>query len=257
MVQQDQIVIDFPENNVQANFHQAKAAFDLAEQTLERIQRLFETGGISQQELDGAETQFKVAQANWDAVQQAVHVQAPFRGMITDMNVREFQRVTPGDYLFTVAQLTRMHGRIWVNEDDIHSINRNSRATFIWNNVERPARITNIALSKNRDFNAFAVDIEIDNADYAIRSGVTGTAIVYIYENPRAIVVPMNIVQRDLNGQSYVYVAAGGVAQRRNVTVNNQSELSLEIIEGLNVGDRLIIQGLQLVSEGSRLNVQE
>jgi len=256
VVQQDQVIIDFPENNVQANFHQAKAAFDLAEQTLERIQRLFEAGGVSQQELDGAETQFRVAVANWDAVQQAVHVRAPFTGTVTDMNVREFQRVTPGDYLFTVSQLNRLHGRIWVSESDIQSINRNSRVSFFWNEVERTARITNIAMSLNRDYNAFAVDVEIDNADHAIRSGVTGTAIVYIYENQNAIVVPMNAIQRDSNGQAYVYVAVNNVAQRRNVVVGNQSELSLEITQGLNVGDRLIVQGLQLVQEGSRLNVQ-
>jgi membrane fusion protein (multidrug efflux system) len=143
-----------------------------------------------------------------------------------------------------------------VSEDDIQSIHRNARVTFKWNNIERPARITNIALSLNRDYNAFAVDIEIDNSDYAIRSGITGTALVYIYENPTAVVVPMNAIQRDTHGQTYVYVNVNNVAQRQNVVLGNQSELSFEIIEGLNIGDRLIVQGLQLVSEGTRLNVQ-
>ena len=256
VVSQNAVVIEFPDNNPQANFHQARAAFELAEQTWQRMQSLFETGGISQQDLDGAETQFKVAEANWDAVQQLIYVRAPIGGMITDINVREMERVTPGDYLFTISQLNRLHGRIWVGENDIQRINRNNRVVFVWNNIEKSARITNVGLSLNRDHNAFAVDIEIDNSDYAIRSGVTGTAIVFIYENPQAVVVPRNVVLRDANGQNFVYVAMNNTAQRRDIRIGNESDISFEIVEGLNVGDSLIVQGLQMLQDGTLLNVQ-
>jgi RND family efflux transporter MFP subunit len=256
VVAQNDIIVEFPEDNAQANFRQARVAFDLADQTWQRMQVLFKTGGISQQELDGAETQFKVAEANWDVVQQLVYVRAPIAGTITDINVRELERVTPGDYMFTISQLNRLHGRIWVNENDIQNINRNNRVTFKWNEVERNARITNVGMSLNRDQNAFAVDIEIDNPGYAIRSGVTGTAIVFIYENPRAVMVPRNVVLRDMEGVNYVYLAVNGVAQRRTVQIGRESDINFEITEGLNVGDVLVVQGLQLLQEGSRLNVQ-
>lgn len=255
-VKLDQVIIEFPQNNVQANYYQAKAAFSLAEQTWQRMQNLFETGGLSQQELDGAETQFKVAQANWDAVQQAVHVKAPISGIITDINVREMQKVGPGDYLFTVSQLKKMFGRVWVSEDDIHLMKKGSTVLFKWNGIEREALISNVALSLNRDFNAFAVEIIIDNDDLVIKSGVTGTAVVEVFRNNSAIVVPRNVVLRDVNNQNFVYIAQNNVAVRRNVKIGNESELNYEIIEGLNVGDRLIVQGLQLVQENSKLNIQ-
>jgi RND family efflux transporter MFP subunit len=257
VVQQDQIIISFPQNNPQASFYQAKAAYDMAEQTWQRMQGLFQTGGISQQELDGAETQFKVAQANWDAVQQSVHVRAPISGTITDINVREMQRVGAGDYLFTISQLNRLHGRVWISESDINLVPRNARVIFNWNDIEKEARITNLALSVNRDRNAFAADVEIENADFAIRSGVTGRAIIVIYQNPEAIVVPRNVVQRDQNNQHYVYVAEYSRAKRRNVKIGNESELNLEIVEGLYPGDYLITAGLQLITDEARINVRD
>ncbi|MCL2063435.1 MAG: efflux RND transporter periplasmic adaptor subunit [Candidatus Cloacimonetes bacterium] len=257
VVEQDQIIINFPRDNVQASYFQAQAAYELAEQTVTRMRSLYETGGVSRQDLDGAETQFRVAEANWDAVQQAVNVRAPFRGMITDIDVREMQRVTPGGYLFTISQNNILHGRVWITEGDINLVRPNARVIFRWNDIEKQGRITNIALSLNTDNNAFAADVEINNADYAIRSGITGHATIAIYNNPNAIVVPRNIVQRDLDGQNFVFVAHNGYAQRRNVTVGHQSELSFEVNEGLSIGDILIIQGLQLVRDGVRLNVQE
>jgi len=253
-VNQNQIIIDFPQDNPQASFFQAKAAYELAQQTWHRMQTLHQTGGISQQDLDGAETQFKVAQANWDAVQQSVHVRAPFSGMITDINVRETEKVASGDYLFTVAQLNKLHGRIWIAESDINSVPKNAEVIFRWNDIEKKARVTNLALSLNRDFNAFAADIEIENPDYAIRSGVTGKAILVLYKNSQAVVVPRNIVRKDIDGQYYVFLAQDNKAIQRKVTIRNESELNYEIQAGLNLGDQLIVQGYQMIQENTKIN---
>jgi RND family efflux transporter MFP subunit len=197
-----------------------------------------------------------VAQANWDAVQQTVHARAPIAGMITDINVRELQKVNAGDYLFTISQLNKLHGRIWVSEDDINSVPKNAEVLFRWNNIQKAGKITSLALSMNRDSNAFAADVEIDNADYAVRSGVTGRAVLVIYRNNKAIVVPRSVVQKDSEGQSYVYVAEGNVAVRKDVTISNESQLDYEIKDGLNIGDMLIVQGLIHVQSNSKINIQ-
>ena len=255
-IAQNQIIIDFPDDNIAANYHQAKAAYDLAMQTWQRMQNLYETGGISQQDLDGAETQFKVAQANWNAVTQTVHARAPISGILTDINVRQGQNVAPGDYLFTISQISRLHGRIWVSENDINDINQTADVTFVWNDIEKKGKITNIALSLNRDQNGFAADIEIENADHAIRSGITGKVTVAIYKNENAIVIPRNIVQTDENGQQYVYIANQNTATRRNITIANESALDYEVRTGLQINDIVIVQGLQHITENSKLKIQ-
>jgi RND family efflux transporter MFP subunit len=257
-VSQNQVIIDFPENNIQANYHQAEAAYNLAQQVWERMQNLYESGGISKQDLDGAETQFKVAQANWDAVQQTVHVRAPISGTITDINVRQNQKINPGDYLFTVSQLNRLHGRVWITENVINDIPRNAEVLFRWNDIEKKGRIANLALSLNRDHNAFAADIEIDNSDFAVRSGVTGKATILLYRNPEAIVIPRNVVLREPETyRNYVYIAERDTAVKRYITIKNESDINFEIESGLNVGDMLITGGYQFVSDQIKINITD
>jgi membrane fusion protein (multidrug efflux system) len=153
--------------------------------------------------------------------------------------------------------LTRLHGRIWISEDDINSVPKNAEVIFRWNDIQKPGRITNLALSMNRDTNAFGADVEIENGDYAVRSGVTGRASLVIYRNNEAIVVPRNVVQKDGEGKTFVFIGAeNGSAQRQYVTISRESDLFYEISEGLKVGDHLIVQGLQHVQDGSKLNVQ-
>ncbi|MCK9330633.1 MAG: efflux RND transporter periplasmic adaptor subunit [Candidatus Cloacimonetes bacterium] len=255
-VQKDQVIIDFPENNIQASYHQAKASFQLASQTWERMQSLYETGGISKQDLDSAETQFKVAQANWDTVQQMIHVRAPFEGIITDINARKMQAVATGDFLFTVSQLEHLYSRIWVSETDINSVKKGADIKFIWNGHTKIGEITELALSINKDFNAFAADVILDNADLSIKSGVTGTVLVEIYRNNEAVVVPRNLVKKDETGKTFVYVAENSKAKRRDVQIGNESELDYEIISGLTPGDILIVSGLQFVNDNVKLSIQ-
>ena len=176
--------------------------------------------------------------------------------MITDIDVREMQRVANGGYLFTIAQVNLLHGRIWITENDITMVRANAPVTFRWNDIVKHGRITNIALSLNRDNNAFAADVEINNADYAIRSGVTGHANIAIYRNENAIVVPRNIVQKDITGADFVYIVQNEIAVRRDITIGRQSELSYEISSGLDIGDVIITQGLQLVRPGTKVNIQ-
>ncbi|MCL2063451.1 MAG: efflux RND transporter periplasmic adaptor subunit [Candidatus Cloacimonetes bacterium] len=249
----EEIIIQFPQDNPQVNYFQAQAAFQMAEVSLDRTRSLYETRGVTQHELDGYETQFRVAEANWIAAQQAVNVRAPFAGMITDIDVRQMQRVIPGDYLFTVSQLNRLHGRIWISASDINEIPQNARVIFKRDGVEKIGRVTSIAMTLNPVQNAFAADIEIDNADFAIRGGVTGSASIVIYRNEFAISVPRSVVLKDTEGQDYVYVSENEVAIRKNVTIGNQSELNFEIIDGLTPGDMLIIQGLSLLRDGARV----
>jgi RND family efflux transporter MFP subunit len=255
-VQKDQVIIDFPENNIQVSYHQAKASFQLANQTWERMQSLYETGGISQQDLDSAETQFKVAQANWDTVQQMIHVRAPFEGIITDINARKMQAVNAGDFLFTVSQLEQLYSKIWISETDINSVKKGDNIKFIWNGFTKTGKITELALSINKDYNAFAADVVLDNADLSVKSGVTGTVLVEIYRNNEAVVIPRNIVQKDETGKTFVYVAENSKAKRRDIQIGNVSELDYEVVSGLNAGDVLIVGGLQFVNDNVKLSIQ-
>ncbi|MCL2065310.1 MAG: efflux RND transporter periplasmic adaptor subunit [Candidatus Cloacimonetes bacterium] len=256
VVSQNEVIIRFPQDNARASYFQAQAAFQLAEQTLQRMRNLFESGGVSQQELDGAETQFRVAEANYDAVQQAVHVRAPIAGTITDISVRPLERVNSGQYLFTISQLNRLHARIWISPNDINSIPQNAKAIFRWNGYTLEGNIASIGLTLVPEQNAFTADIELENINQRVRGGITGLASIIIYKNESAISVPRNIVQRDADGQTFVFVSENNTAVRKNVSIGKQSELSFEIVDGLEVGDLLIVQGLQLVRAGTKLNVQ-
>jgi len=73
------------------------------------------------------------------------------------------------------------------------------------------------------------------------------------YANPRAIVIPLTVLQTDENGK-YVYVMATEngrkVAKKKIVQVGEIYGNNIEVKGGLNVGDQLITEGFQSLYEG-------
>ncbi|MCK4404504.1 MAG: efflux transporter periplasmic adaptor subunit, partial [candidate division Zixibacteria bacterium] len=72
--------------------------------------------------------------------------------------------------------------------------------------------------------------------------------------NPQAIVVERKNIFKQ-GERSYVFVADGGVAKKKFVTLGNVHVLDVEVIEGLTPGDELIIEGQMHLEDGAKIRM--
>ncbi len=252
-VEKNQVLIEFPEDAPAGHFVQAKSAFELAQVSYERLKNLYELGGISKQELDGAETQLKVAEANWDVSQQMLKVRAPIKGYVTNLTVQETNGVEAETVLATISQTDKMKAKIWINENEINEITKGMDATATWNDVTIKGKVKQIGLALDFNHNAFGVDLVFENSGNLIKSGILGEIKIQTYKNPNAIIVERKNVKLDENGE-YVFVVESDTAKKRYVETGKENG-NFEIIAGLKTGERVIIEGLNLVSEDVKVKI--
>jgi membrane fusion protein, multidrug efflux system len=100
----------------------------------------------------------------------------------------------------------------------------------------------------------YIAEVEFDNSKKELKSGVTVEIKVLIYQNEKAITVPRNIVMSDESGQ-YVFVEKDGKAEKRYVSNGQDSGISFEISNGLQVGDKLITHGASQLTDGAKVKV--
>ncbi len=253
-VEKDQVLVTFPEDTPVAQYEELQAMYDNVRTTYERMQKLYEVGGISKQDLDNAETQYKVYSSKMDALGKMLMAQAPISGIVTAIDVRVSDNVNPGDLLFTISDVSRMKARVWVTDTEMRQLQPGMNAHARWEDLKLDGRITRVSLAMDNETQAFAVDMEFDNPTKAKYTGVTAEISLETYANPKAIVVERKSVLSDEKGH-YVFIEKGGVAQKARVTVGTDNNLDLEITGGLNPGDHLIIQGLHLLHDGQKINV--
>jgi RND family efflux transporter MFP subunit len=254
-VSKDQVLVEFPEDVPAGQLTQARSAYELTKSTYQRMKNLFELGGISRQELDGVETQYKVAAANYDAALQMLKVRAPINGHVTSVTVRETDSVQSETVLVTIAQTDMMKAKVWVTENEICQITTGEEATFTWNDQVLTGGVTSVALAMDLTHNAFAVDLIFDNSQNICKSGVIGDINITVYKNETAYVIPRKNVMNDVNGR-YVYLMNNDLAHKQYITTGQENG-NFEVLTGLKPGDEVIVEGLNLVTDGVKVRVVE
>lgn len=254
-VEKDQVLMSFPEDAPVGQFQQAKSAYELALATWQRLQNLFEAGGISRQDLDAARTQLTVAEANWDAAQQMLKVRAPISGYVTNLPVRETDGVQSETVLATISETRQLKARVWVTEEEICQIRQGNPVRAAWQEVSLAGQVSQVAMAMDSDHRAFAVDLILENPDNLCKSGVMGEIAIQTYSNPQAYLVERKVLQTDQNGP-FVYLVNSDTARKVYVETGEENS-SIEIISGLQQGDRVIVESLNLIGEGVKVRVIE
>lgn len=255
-VKKDQLIVSFPMDNPKANYYQAKTAYESSKLALERLKNLKQTGGVSQQNFDNAEAQYNVARANWDVVRKSVKVIAPFGGVITKISVSETENVKKEAELFTVSRLNKLKTKVWVTEKEIFEVKEGLLARALWNNLRLKGRVARVDMAMNIRSQAFGALLKFDNPKNFLLLGITAEVYIETYTNPKAIVIERKNIKNE-NGETYVFVNENSKAVKRPVVIGEKQGLALEIKEGLNPGDELIVEGLMLIEEDTKLKIIE
>jgi membrane fusion protein, multidrug efflux system len=93
------------------------------------------------------------------------------------------------------------------------------------------------------------------NEDGAIRPGMF-LNVALANDEREALVIPEEALTPEAERQ-YVFVVADGKAQRREVRIGGRRPGSVEILAGLNAGERVIIEGTQKVRDGAAVRAAD
>lgn len=252
-VKKDQVIIEFPDDLPSSQITQAKASFENAERTYDRMKKLLEAGETSQANFDNAETQYLVSKRNYESVKQTIYVEAPYDGVITGLSVNQGESVKSETPLFTIANLSRMKVVVWVSDTEIGKVKNGAEAVITYRGEDVKGHVAEKALSLDPQHQAFRVEVVFDNNE-KLMAGVTVDVKILTYKNEDAIVLQRNLVQSDNNGE-YVYFAKDTTAKKQYIKTVNQYDIYYEVSEGLKEGDIIISEGATKVTDGDKINV--
>jgi RND family efflux transporter MFP subunit len=120
--------------------------------------------------------------------------------------------------------------------------------------------VSEVAVASAAGSAAFPVVIRITGNQPLLRSGLAADVTFQFYSAVAqgGFVLPVTAVIRDPQG-TFVFVAepegidGEAVVRRRAVTLGELSQLGIEVVEGLNIGDRVITAGISVIRDGQRV----
>lgn len=252
-VKEGQVIVTFPDDNVSTSYAQAQAQTKLYESTYQRMQALYQSGGISKQDLDNAETQYKVSVANLKNSRKTFEVTAPISGVITQINVLRDQAVSAGDPLFTVSQNTNdLEAMLYINEGDITKLKLGMPAIAYWQGQTYQGKVSEITWQKDVAKMAFPVRVNFANPDHRPFSGMTADVHIVYNQVENAIAVDRSLVITTGDKKS-IWTAVNNQAVKKEITVGADNGQQVLIAAGLNAGDQIITSGYNLVWDNAKL----
>ena len=274
-VEQGQVLVKLDPADYQASLDAAEARFRQSKDTFERFSEVFEKGAISRQELDLRQRQFEVEQAQLASARKALadtQLRAPFAGRIGRTYVDNFNNVQAKQPILLLQDVTQLEivGNVpeqdWLRAKPGLSLAQRSASVqprvslSSFPGRSYPATITEVAASADPITRTFEARARFNPPDdIGILPGMSASVTVSIPKDfagkELTVVIPANAVGADDDGNSYVWKlnAVGMTVSRANVTLGQLSGAEVEILEGLESGDRIAVSGVQNLREGMQV----
>ncbi len=245
---------------IQSNHDQAVARKALAEQELERIRDLRESGISSPQQFDRAQTDYQVALADLQATRIMLEksvVHTPIAGVADAVFAEQGEFVDVGRNLARIVQVDRVKAVVGVPERDIAHFEAGDPVSIEFDafpNAARTGEIYRIATTAHPASRTFRVEVVLENSDGKLKPGMTLRARLVRDIVGDAIVVPVFAVL-SVENQKFVAVEEDGVAHLRPVQTGILRGDKVQLTGGLAPGEKLIVVGQRELREGERVKV--
>jgi len=238
-----------------------KLNFESAERELEKQKAIYEKGGITLSELTAAESSFINAGYSYENGKLSLaklEVKAPFSGTIVQLDhYTQNQWLNASTPAATVMDYSTLFSDVSLPGKEMASVSRNQKAevTNFSSDVNTlEARIDQISPALDPESRMFTLRLKIPNPNLYFKPGMFIKADIIVNEKELALVIPKDIIL-ERRGRPIVYVVQRGFAQERRLQTGMENPDEIEIIEGLQEGDSLIIEGFETLRNNSQVNV--
>lgn len=257
-VRAGQVIVGLDKSGTTSQYFQAEANYKNAEKTFERMKSLYAEGAISAQTLDGTQTAYEVAKANFEAARSAVELSTPIDGIVTALNINVGELANPGVVLSTVARIERMKVSFNMNETDVANIALGEKV-WVSSELNSGARTTGsvIQISRSADVRSRSFDVKAlfpNRTDHWFKPGMFATVAVQVSPPGEPVVVPNAAIQSD-GVTSRVFVIRSGFAHPQTITAGVSSADATVILQGVQAGDTVATVGVNALADGTPVSV--
>ncbi len=240
-----------------ARADQARAVWEQAERELGRFRELRDQKTVSPQEFDAVESRWRVAKGallEAETLLGQARVEAPFDAVVTRKLADVGDLATPGRPLLELEAPGELRLEADVGEALMGGLKEGMTlpARFGSDALMVTGRVAEIAPVADEGSRTFLVKVDLPLVE-GLRSGRFGRLSVPLAE-AQWLRVPVTAVQRHGQLES-VFVEQEGRAVLRLVRTGRVSGERVELLSGVEPGDRVVISGMDGLRDGGKVEV--
>lgn len=256
-VQKGQLLASIEQITYKNAFDIANADLEQANDNFNRLQSLYDKNSLP--ERDFIAVKVAVAQANANKNLAAKNLAdtklyAPFSGIITAKHTEIGATTSLGVPVFTVMKIDKVYAVAAITENEISSlkIGADAQITIPSLNLELKGKISVINPQADNYSKTYTVKVRLDNPEGRLLPGMIADIKINTGKIQNLIIIPSNAVLRSPDNINYVFIAKpNNIAFKKRVNISGVTGNNHVIIkDGIQVGDKLIIEGYTRLEDG-------
>lgn len=252
---------------VEAALRQAEATLLNAKAEHSRKETLYKEELVTRQQFDDVVTRLALAEAEVDRAKEALaiareryaktRILAPMAGFISEKKISQGEFVKNGTPLYVLVQIDPLKLLFTVSEKDIGKLKISQDVQFLVDSYpgrEFTGKVSIIYPTMDERTRTLQVEARAANPERLLKPGLFAKVILYTAEPQDKVVIPVTSILYEGKNMK-VFVVEGDRAKLRNVKLGNKYEDLMEVVEGLQGGEVLVVAGQQNLAEGAKVNV--
>jgi len=240
-----------------ANYSQQETQLATLRRDYERYSELYRVGGVSKQQLDQMKTQLDVAQTALHTTGENTGLTSPISGVVSVRNYDSGDMVS-GLPILTIENIDPVKIVVSISESYYSKVTQGMEAKIVVDALEGETFEGTVSLihpTINPASRTFPVEIEVNNADRRLRPGMFSRVTLNLGTHERPLVTDLAVLKQTGSNDRYVFLEKEGRAVYTKVELGTRMGDKYEIVSGLQVGDRVIVQGNTGLIEGTEIQV--
>lgn len=260
-VKKGQVLVTLDQRQAQADLKVAQARLADAQAKYDRASQLQSSRSISDAEVDELQASLAVARANLEFARtrlQNLEIAAPFDGVVGLRDVSVGAYISAGDMITTLDSIDQMQVRFGVPQRFISQLRLGQEVEVgagLRGTDRFSGEITELDSRVDPLSRTLTVQSRIDNPERRLRPGQFLDVSVTL-ETREALLIPEQAVLTS-GRDKFVFVVEDGAAHRVELALGSRQAGEVEVVEGLEATDRVIVNGQDGMNSGDRVNVLE
>lgn len=250
---------------LEKNLDELETNYQLVNQLYERQERLWN-------QKIGSEIQYLQSKTEKEGLEKKISslkaqlalstIKSTIDGVVENVYVKEGEMVSPGMPVVQLVNNSKLKISADITERALKNVKMGDTVNISFPAIgvyDYKAPITRVGSTINPQNRTFKIEILINNDKDNLKPNAMAVLRVSDFKTDSALVVPSTTIAQDNKG-TYVYIVKekndARVAFKHYVATGRNNNGNTQILKGLEVGDKVITEGNNQVSDGMKVKLQ-
>lgn len=253
-------LLQLDDHRLALEVQRAEASLEQLRSAYERTKTMYDKQLVSQETFDQARLEFENQNV---AVQLAklelayATIRAPISGWVSARYVNTGNMVRVHDAVFDITNLADLRAELYVPERDLAKLETGQPATLTFDALPTKSFTGRVALISpvvDASTGTFKVTVAVRDPSQTIKPGMFGRVQIAYDQKDDAVLAPKSAVVEEDDAVT-VFVVEDGLARHRAVRTGYASGERIEVLEGLQEGDLVVLSGQTALRDSARVEI--